>query len=154
MSLQNVAHALTAQLSCYGQNFIAINLLEFGWEQNQISIELESRWKNRSCNEPLDIIERYVTWIRFMKYFPRHSPLCEGNPRITDDSPHKGQWCVAMMFSLMCVWTKVCANSRDAGDFRSQGTHCDVIVMWNAINPGPYLIDHADCVGYQYPITG
>ena len=117
MSLQNVAHALTAQLSCYGQNFIAINLLEFGWEQNQISIELESRWKNRSCNEPLDIIERYVTWIRFMKYFPRHSPLCEGNPRITDDSPHKGQWCVAMMFSLMCVWTKVCANSRDAGDF-------------------------------------
>ena len=45
------------------------------------------------------------------------------------DSPHKGQWCGALMFSLICTCTNDWANSRDTGDLRCHGTHCDTIVM-------------------------
>ena len=39
--------------------------------------------------------------------------LCEGNPLITGGFPHKGQWRGALMFSLICAWTKGEANSRE-----------------------------------------
>ena len=45
------------------------------------------------------------------------------------DSPHKDQWRGALMFTLMCAWKSGRANSRDAGDLRRNGAHCDVIVM-------------------------
>ena len=51
ISLQNFAHAMTAQLSCHVQNFIVITWLQLGWEQNEISIGFELWWKNRSRNE-------------------------------------------------------------------------------------------------------
>ena len=34
------------------------------------------------------------------------------------NSPHKGQWRRAMIFSLICAWTSDWVNSRDAGDLR------------------------------------
>ena len=40
ISLQNFAHATAAPLSCHVQHFIAITLLQLGWEQNEISINL------------------------------------------------------------------------------------------------------------------
>ena len=45
------------------------------------------------------------------------------------DSPHKGQWRGALMFSLICAWTNSWANNRDAGDLRGHRAHCDVTVM-------------------------
>ena len=45
-SQQNLAHATTAQLSCHVPNIVAITLLVFGWEQNEISITFELWWKN------------------------------------------------------------------------------------------------------------
>ena len=48
VQLQNSEHATTAQLSCHVQNSIAITSLQFGWEQNEISIEFELRCKNLS----------------------------------------------------------------------------------------------------------
>ena len=41
------------------------------------------------------------------------------------DSPHKGQWRGALMFSLIWAW----ANSREAGDLRHHRAHYDVTVM-------------------------
>ena len=52
ISLQNFAHAMTAQLSCHVQNLIAIISPSYGWEQNEISFEFELRWKNRLWNGP------------------------------------------------------------------------------------------------------
>ena len=46
ISQQNLAHATTAQLSCHVPNIVAITLLVFGWEQNEISITFELWWKN------------------------------------------------------------------------------------------------------------
>ena len=47
------------------------------------------------------------------------------------DSPHKGQWRRAFMFSLICGWTNGWVNKRDAGDLRRQSAHYDVTVMDN-----------------------
>ena len=46
ISRQNLAHATTAQLSCHVPNIVAITILLFGWEQNEISITFELWWKN------------------------------------------------------------------------------------------------------------
>ena len=49
--------------------------------------------------------------------------VCAGN------STHKGQWCGALMFSLICVWINSWVNNREAGDLRRHRAHYDVIVM-------------------------
>ena len=45
------------------------------------------------------------------------------------NSPHKGQWRGALMFSLIYVWINGGVNNREAGDLRRYRTHYDVIVM-------------------------
>ena len=55
------------------------------------------------------------------KHFPRYwSPV---------NSPHKGQWRGALMFSLICVGINGWVNNRKAGDLRRHSTNYDVIVM-------------------------
>ena len=45
------------------------------------------------------------------------------------NSPHKGQWRGALMFSLICARINGWVNNREAGDLRRHPVHCDVIVM-------------------------
>ena len=45
------------------------------------------------------------------------------------NSPHKGQWRGALMFSLICVWINGWVNNREAGDLRRYRAHYDVTVM-------------------------
>ena len=45
------------------------------------------------------------------------------------NSPHKGQWRGALMFSLICVWINDLINNREAGDLRRYRAHYDVIVI-------------------------
>ena len=45
------------------------------------------------------------------------------------NSPHKGQWRWALMFSLICAWINHWVNNREAGDLRHYRAHYDVIVM-------------------------
>ena len=49
------------------------------------------------------------------------------------NSPHKGQWRGAFMFSLIFVWINGWVNNREAGDLRRYRTHCDVIVMYLSV---------------------
>ena len=63
------------------------------------------------------------------KHFPRYWPFGRGINRSLVDSPHKGQWRGALMFSLICVWINGWVNNREAGDLRRQRAHYDVIVM-------------------------
>ena len=44
-------------------------------------------------------------------------------------SPHTGQWCGALMFSLICAWMGGWVNNREAGDLRRHGAHYVVTVM-------------------------
>ena len=63
------------------------------------------------------------------KHFPRYWPFVRGIHRSPLNSPHKGQWRGALMFTLICVWINGCVNSREAGDLRRYGAHYDVTVM-------------------------
>ena len=51
-------------------------------------------------------------------------------PRNSVNSPHKGQWRAALMFTLICVWINGCVNNREAGDLRRYYAHYGVTVMW------------------------
>ena len=63
------------------------------------------------------------------KHFPRNWPFVRGIHRSPVKSPHKGQWCGALMFSLICVWINDWVNNHEAGDLRRYCAHSDVIVM-------------------------
>ena len=63
------------------------------------------------------------------KYFPRYWPFERGVHRSPVNSPHKGQWRGALMFSLICVWINGWVNNREAGDLRRHRAHYDVTVM-------------------------
>ena len=69
-------------------------------------------------------------WCHQMEtHFPRYGPFVRGIHRSPVNSPHKGQWHVALVFSLICIWTNSWVNNWDVGDLRHHHTHYDVIVM-------------------------
>ena len=63
------------------------------------------------------------------KHFPRNWPFVWEIHRSPVNSPHKGQWRGALMFSLICAWINDWVNNREAGDLRRHRTHYDVIIM-------------------------
>ena len=63
------------------------------------------------------------------KHFPRYWPLMRGIHRSPVNSPHKGQWRGALMFSLICAWINGWVNNDEAGDLRRHRAHYNVIVM-------------------------
>ena len=63
------------------------------------------------------------------KHFPRYWPFVWGIHRSLVNSPQKGQWCGALMFSLICAWINGRVNNREAGDLRCHRSHYDVTVM-------------------------
>ena len=65
------------------------------------------------------------------KHCPRYWPFVRGIHRSTVNSPHKGQWRGALVFSVICAWINGWVNNRKAGDLRHHWTHYDVTVMTN-----------------------
>ena len=63
------------------------------------------------------------------KHFLCYWPFVRGIHRSPGNSPHKGQWRGALMFSLICIWTNGSVNNREAGDLRCRHAHYDVTVM-------------------------
>ena len=63
------------------------------------------------------------------KHFPRYWPFVRGIHGSPVNSPHKGQWHGALMFSLICARINAWVNNREAGDLRRHHAHYDVIVM-------------------------
>ena len=59
------------------------------------------------------------------KHFPRYWPFV----RAPGNSPHKGQWRGALMFSLIYTWRIDWVNNRDAADFIRHHTYYDIAVM-------------------------
>ena len=58
-------------------------------------------------------------------------PFARGFHRSPVNSPHKGQWREALMFSLICSWTNGWVNIGEAGDLRHHRAHYDVTVIWH-----------------------
>ena len=71
-------------------------------------------------------------WRHQRETFSALLALCEGNPSVTMDSPHKGQWLGALMVFFICAWTNCAANNRNAGDLRCHRAHYDVTTIHRA----------------------
>ena len=99
---------------------------------------LTSPWKGSN---------RGAWWRHQWKHFPRNWPFVRGIHRSPVNSPHKGQWRKALIFSLICVWINVWVNNREAGDLRRYRAHYDVIVMWIWIFD--FLLNKSSCQ-FQY----
>ena len=69
------------------------------------------------------------------KHFPRNWLFVRRMHRSPVNSPHKGQWRGALMFSLICVWINCWVNNREAGDLWRNRGHYDVTVMCNLFFP-------------------
>ena len=79
------------------------------------------------------------------KHFPRCWPFVRGIHRSSVNSPHKGQWRGALIFSLICVWIDGWVKNREAGDLRRYRAHYDVSVMhWECTG----VCHHAPCTCY------
>ena len=64
-----------------------------------------------------------------METFSALLAICAGN------SPHKGQWRGALMFSLICAWINRWVNNREAGNVRRHRAHYDVALMFAPTKP-------------------
>ena len=87
------------------------------------------------CELFLNIYYDVIKW----KHFPRYWPFVRGIHRSPVNSPHKGQWRGALMFSLICAWINGWVNNREAGALRRHRTHYDVTVM-NGSSDSPYFV--------------
>ena len=67
------------------------------------------------------------------KHFARYWSFVRGIHRSPVNSPHKGQWCGALMFCLISAWMMGWVNNHEAGDLRRHRDHYDVIVMQEPI---------------------
>ena len=63
------------------------------------------------------------------KHFPGYWPFLRGIHWSPVNSPHKGQWRGALIFSLICAWINGWVNNHVAGNLRRHRAHYDVIVM-------------------------
>ena len=63
------------------------------------------------------------------KLFPCYWPFVRGIHRSPMNSPQKGQWRGALMFSLICTWTNGWVSNRDDDDFWRHRAHYDVTVI-------------------------
>ena len=63
------------------------------------------------------------------KIFRVTGHLCREYTRPVN-SPHKGQWRVALMFFFICAWKHGWVKHREAGDLRRHHAHYDVTVLW------------------------
>ena len=109
-----------------------------------------TEWSDESCaliHGPVTGVRMWHTppdnltklWVRFSsfphddvikwKHFPRYWPFGWGINRSPVNSPHKGQWRGALMFSSICAWINGSVNNREARDLRRHRAHYDVTVM-------------------------
>ena len=74
-------------------------------------------------------------------HFPRYWPCVWGIHRSPVNSPHKGQWRGALMFTLIYARINGWVKNREAGDLRRYRAHCDVIVLeWNPLTCHPCIL--------------
>ena len=93
--------------------------------REEVSLFIDQLPTNSEIQLNLFIHDDVIKW----KHFPRYWSFVRGIHRSPVNSPHKGQWRGALMFSLNCAWINRWVNNREAGDLRRHRAHYDVIVM-------------------------
>ena len=89
---------------------------------------------------------QYLWWRHQMEIFSALLAFVRGIHRSPVNSPHKGQWRGAFMFSLIRAWINGWVNNGEAGDFRRHRAHYDVIVVYDKMCTHCYALFCADCI--------
>ena len=114
-------------------NWIFRNKLRWnsGQNKNKNFSFMKMRFKMSSANwRPFCLGGDELTHDDVIKWnFPRYWPFVRGIHRSPVNSPHKGQWRGALMFSLICARINGWVNNGEAGDLRRHRVHYDIIVM-------------------------
>ena len=71
-----------------------------------------------------------IEWKQFLWYWP----FVQGSHQSLVNSPHKGPWHRALMFSLICAWTNAWGNNLISSDLRRHHIHYDVTVIKHQAN--------------------
>ena len=82
---------------------------------------------------PATSVEQTGVMVSLNGTFPRYWPFVRGIIRSPVNSPHKAQWCGALMFSLICAWINGWVNNRGAGDLGRHRAHYDVTVIGKSV---------------------
>ena len=103
-------------------------------DANLINMDVVSKYSSlRTIIKYLGYIttnnKRGVCCVIKWKHIPRYWPFVRGNHRSLVNSPHKGPWRGAFMFSLICAWIHGWVNNREAGDLRRHRANYDVTIM-------------------------
>ena len=77
-----------------------------------------------------DICIVITWWHHQVENLPCYWPFVREIHQLSINSPHKGQWHGALMFSLICAWINGWVNNGEAGDLRRHWAHYDVTVMY------------------------
>ena len=93
-------------------------------EKYKLSDHVITVWDVSPC------VSHFTWWRHQMEtFFPRYCPFVRGIHRSPVNSPHKGQWRGALMFSLRCAWINGWVNNYEAGGLRRHRAHYDVTVI-------------------------
>ena len=83
---------------------------------------------NKTFHRDMNISFQHDDVIKW-KHFPSYWSFVRGTHQSPVNSPHKGQWSGALMFSLICAWTNNWAHNRGVSNLRCHQTHNDVIII-------------------------
>ena len=92
-----------------------------------------------------------TTWCRKLETGTRYWPFVRGIHWSPINSPHKGHWRGALMFSFVCDWISVWVNIRKAGNLRRNHAHYDVTLMNSCLHSSNVQI--ITCAGEIYCYT-
>ena len=121
---------LIALMNSSDTNYILNNNKNLGqYDQNAIPSQIMPYYSYPASlmnQNEIPIHDDVIKW----KHFPHYWPFAREIHWSTVNSPHKGQYCGALIFSLLCPWINGWINNCEAGDLRCHRSHYDVIVMW------------------------
>ena len=108
-------------------------------QHSQGQQHMSLRYKGYTLFNPTGCDGWYDDVIKW-KHFPRNWSFVRWLHRSPANSPHKGQWRGALIFSLICVWINVWVNNREACDLRRYRPHYDDIEMVTRDKPWQPLV--------------
>ena len=96
----------------FGTNFSEIQITIQNYSFIKLHLKITSAKWRPFCPKEVKLTDdnpcrwRHDDVIKW-KHFPRHWPFVRGIHRSPVNSPRKGQWRGALVFSLICVWINV-----------------------------------------------
>ena len=99
------------------------------WNGRLVKLAITGRSWKLWCRQLYHYSSYWTWWRHQMETFSALLAICAGNSPVPVNSPHKGQWRGALLFSLICTRISGWVNNGEAGDLRRHRAHYDVTVM-------------------------